>query len=481
MMVTLAEWMRPKGRMNCTDSLSLRQSSEDKARIKRRATGLTLDLGANAGAWFSASNFIHLVRDNVVTSLVDRAASGYLSPPDFWNRPDFWIKSRLTIDTAMSVRIAEVSIEHHESGFGIAKSQPRLSWRFAETDAKNWTQAAYEITIIRDGVEESYTAKSARSVLVPWPSRPLRSRESALIRVQAIGEDGTTTNWAEASLEVALLEPTDWSCSMISGPAQDPEAPKPPFRLRKMFSAKSTKNARLYATAFGIYEVTINGHRVGDQLLTPGWTSYDHHLNYQTYDVGRYIKVGENEIIAHVGEGWYAGRLGKTNRNVWGERPAFMGQLEVEGKVLCATDSTWSHLASHVLESEIYNGEVVDTNRLPTIDDALGPAEILPFPRAQLISSEAPPVRRVMEIKAIELITTVTGKTILDFGQNLVGHVRINSDLKQGLQLSFRHAEVLENGELGVRPLRTALARAILKLGGSTKGWEPKFTFFGFR
>ena len=381
----------------------------------------------------------------------------------------------------MSVRIAQVSIEHHESGLGVAKSQPRLSWRFAETDAKDWIQAAYEITIIRDGVEESYTEKSARSVLVPWPSRPLRSRESALIRVQAIGKDGTTTPWAEASLEVALLQPTDWSCSMISGPAQEPALPKRPFRLQKTFFAHSTKNARLYATAFGIYEVTINGHRVGDQLLTPGWTSYDYHLNYQTYDIGKYIKVGENEIIAHVAEGWYAGRLGKANRNVWGERPGFMGQVEAGGKVVCATDSTWSHMASHVLESEIYNGEVVDSNHLSTIDDTLGSADILPFPRAQLVSSEAPPVRRIMEMKPIELITTPTGKRILDFGQNLVGHVRIESDLRQGSELSFRHAEVLENGELGVRPLRTALARAILKLGGSTKGWEPKFTFFGFR
>ena len=277
------------------------------------------------------------------------------------------------------------------------------------------------------------------------------------------------------------MDPLDWSCSMISGPAQDSAVPKRPFRLRKMFIAQSTKNARLYATAFGIYDVTINGHRVGDQLLTPGWTSYDYHLNYQTYDIGKYIKVGENEIIAHVAEGWYAGRLGKTNRNVWGERPGFMGQVEVEGKVVCPTGDTWSHLASHVLESEIYNGEVVDTDTSSTIDDELGSAEILPFPRAQLISSEAPPVRRVMKIKPIELITTPTGKTILDFGQNLVGHVRIETDLRQGSKLSFRHAEVLENGELGVRPLRTALARAVLKLGGTTKGWEPKFTFFGFR
>jgi alpha-L-rhamnosidase len=237
----------------------------------------------------------------------------------------------------------------------------------------------------------------------------------------------------------------------------------------------------LYATAFGIYEVEINGRRVGDQLLTPGWTSYDHHLNYQTYDIGEYLQEGDNVIIAHVAEGWYAGRLGKTNRNVWGHRPGFMGQVEIDGKVVCATDGHWSCLSSPVLESEIYNGEVVDTDPEATIDRFVGPAEVLPFPRAKLVSSEAPPVRKVMQIKAIDIIDTPSGKKIIDFGQNLVGHVRIESDLREGSELSFRHAEVLENGEIGVRPLRTALARAILRLGGSTKGWEPKFTFFGFR
>jgi len=381
----------------------------------------------------------------------------------------------------MPVQIAQLSIEHHESGFGIAKCEPRLSWRFAETDAKDWIQKSYEVEITRKGVEERYSVETSSSVLVEWPSRPLVSRESVSVRVRATGQDGSITPWAKTSLETALLDTTDWACSMISGRRQETNLPKQPFRLRKMFAAQSIENARLYATAFGIYEITINGNRVGDQLLTPGWTSYDYHLNYQTYDISQYLQIGQNEIIAHVAEGWYAGRLGKTNRNVWGDRPAFMGQVEIGGTVVCKSDDTWSHLASHVLESEIYNGEVVDTRAFDAVNTILGPAQVVPFPKAQLISSEAPPVRRIMDIKPIEIITTPTGKTILDFGQNLVGYVRVERDLLEGSELSFRHAEVLENGELGVRPLRTALARAVLKLGGKTKGWEPKFTFFGFR
>jgi alpha-L-rhamnosidase len=269
---------------------------------------------------------------------------------------------------------------------------------------------------------------------------------------------------------------------MITGPMQDREAPKKPFRLRKHFSVRSPKaTARLYATAFGIYEVEINGKRVGDQLLTPGWTSYDYHLNYQTYDIGDYLREGDNEIVAHVAEGWYAGRLGKAYRNIWGDRMGFMGQIETGGQVVCVTDDTWSYMASPVLESEIYNGEVVDTAPPASTNESSGTVSTLPFPGARLISSEAPPVRRIQTVKPIEIITTPAGKKILDFGQNLVGYLRIETDLKQGRELGMRHAEVLEDGELGVRPLRTALARALIKLGGHTKGWEPKFTFYGFR
>lgn len=382
----------------------------------------------------------------------------------------------------MSVEIAQLSVEHHESGFAIEKPSPRLSWRFKATETKGWEQAGYEIVSTRGGEDESYRVESSQSILVPWPSSPLKSRERVQVKARSIGKDGSSTSWASIDIEAALLKRSDWCCSMITGPTQARDAPKRPFRLRKRFSVGSpTSTARMYATAFGIYEVQINGKRVGVQLLTPGWTSYDFHLNYQTYDISSYIRDGENEIIAHVAEGWYAGRLGKAYRNIWGDRLGFLGQVEVNGEIVCVSDDTWSHLESPVLESEIYNGEVVDTAPSASIDESTGSVSALAFPEAILVSSEAPPVRRILTIKPREIITTPSGKRILDFGQNLVGYLRIERDLTKGSELGIRHAEVLEDGELGVRPLRTALARVVIKLGGPTKGWEPKFTFFGFR
>jgi alpha-L-rhamnosidase len=397
----------------------------------------------------------------------------------------------------MSVQIAELTAEHHHDGFGIFNSSPRLSWRFAATEVKEWRQTAYEVVIKRgaDGREESYSVLSPDSILVPWPSFPLSSRERVSVRVRVTGTEGPPTPWASLTIEAALLHRSDWQASMVSGPAQPEDEPKKPFRVRKVFSlprGRQRQRARLYATAFGIYQAEINGVVVGDQLLTPGWQSYHHRLHYQVYDVSHLLQDGENVIGAYIGEGWYAGRLGRPGTsNIWGSRPGFLCQLEVDGQIACVTDTSWEHLEGPVVHSEIYNGETFDSR----LDDlswcqyeglfaqpGLGAVEQLPFPVAELSTSEAAPVRRVMVLKPQTLITTLTGKKVLDFGQNLVGWVRIESDLPGHGELVIRHAEVMEHGELGTRPLRTAKATARIKLGGSSvRGYEPRFTFYGFR
>lgn len=387
-----------------------------------------------------------------------------------------------TYPTTMSVSIAALQAEHHESGFGIAHPKPRLSWRFASTKVKDWRQASYELVISRDGQQpQTYSIVSSESVAVPWPSAPLQSREVVHVKARATGADGLSTDWAELRLEASLLERNDWKAHMISGPPQEINAPKPPFRLRKTFSLSSVpSNARLYATAFGIYECTVNGQRVGDQVLAPGWTSYKYHLRYQIYDITPLLRSGSNTIEAYIGEGWYASRLGRPGRlNNFGSRLGFMGQLEVEGRVNLVTDETWECVDGPIKNSEIYDGEIYDTTYSES-NALISPVEILPFPEATLLASDAPPVRRVKEIKANEIITTPSGKTVVDFGQNLVGWLRIDKDL-DGDELLLKHAEVLEHGELGTRPLRTAKPNDKLILGGSTKGWEPKFTFHGFR
>ncbi|KAK5172684.1 uncharacterized protein LTR77_002804 [Saxophila tyrrhenica] len=279
---------------------------------------------------------------------------------------------------------------------------------------------------------------------------------------------------------------------MISGPRQSNDESKKPFRLRKSFHlSKLGATARLYASAYGIYEVEINGYRVGDHVLAPGFQSYQHRLHYQLHDVIRLLREGENVVGAYVAEGWYAGRLGRPSvSNIWGDRIGFLAQLECDGEVVCLTDSSWQWLAGPVQAASIYDGEHFDSNQDQTNGSipgsavtVKGSAEDLGFPSAALIAPEAPPARRIMEVKPVEMITTRSGKKVLDFGQNLVGWLRIEKQIegKPGDKLWIRHAEVMERGELGVRPLRTAKAQSLVTLGGNVKGHETRFTFFGFR
>lgn len=388
-----------------------------------------------------------------------------------------------------SVQIGRLTVENHHSGFAISSPLPRLSWSFQSADVKGWRQTGYEISIIRSGQEETWNQSSSENLYVPWPSTPLRSREVAQVRVRVTGADELVTDWVSLTIEAALFQRDDWAAKLISAPPQEPSIPKTPFRLRKSFHYEGGK-ARLYATAHGIYQVEINGVVVGDQLLTPGWQSYNHRLHYQTYDVTSYLKSGGNTIGAYVGEGWYAGRLGRPGTsNIWGSRLAFLGQLEVAGKPLVITDGSWEYLDGPVTHAEIYNGETFDTNlddptwsTAQTTTKALGKAEELGFPRARLIAPDVAPVRKIMEVKPKSLIVTPRGNKVLDFGQNLVGWLRIETDIPGTGQIVIRHAEVMEHGELGTRPLRTAQARTVITLGGqSVKGYEPRFSWYGFR
>lgn len=247
---------------------------------------------------------------------------------------------------------------------------------------------------------------------------------------------------------------------------------------------------RLYATAFGAYVPYLNGERIHDSVLNPGWTSYKHNHRYQVYDLSQFLKQGRNVLSADLGCGWYMSRLGnpggKAGKNcIFGDRWGLLAQLEVDGQVVVKTDESWSYAKSEVLFSEIYDGEHVDTSLIDRdwwkAPKSEGPVERIEFPKGKLQISDAPFVKPILERKVEEVIKTKSGKTVFDFGQNLVGWVRINSNLKGNGELVIRHAEVMEHGELGTRPLRTAKAEARIKLGGSTKDWEPKFTFYGFR
>ncbi|RDL39161.1 Uncharacterized protein BP5553_03501 [Venustampulla echinocandica] len=397
--------------------------------------------------------------------------------------------------------------EHHPDGFGLNHRRPRISWRFSHpSDAKSeavnsWVQSAYDIEIRRQGsmYTNSYHVESSESVLVPWPGRALDSAAVAAVRVRSYGGTSGITGWSPwATAEAALLEEGRWSAPPIapSKKFEKEDTTLRPVRFRKAFSLPQTDvvKARLYITALGLYEVYLNGTRVGDHVLAPGWTSYSHRLAYQMFDVTALLSQGNNVISAEVGEGWYAGLMGIRGgqRFNYGNELALLLQLEVmldNGEVIVQrTDGTWKCHPSATITSEIYNGERYDMSqeqsgwKLPDFDDASWTSvKLLPMPSAALFASDAEPVRVTQEVKPVSIITSPSGKTIFDFGQNLVGFVRIRKVAPRS-EVSIVHAEVLVDGEMGMRPLRAAKCTdTVVTSDTALLGWCPKFTYHGFR
>ncbi|OQD83127.1 hypothetical protein PENANT_c018G02115 [Penicillium antarcticum] len=399
------------------------------------------------------------------------------------------------------------TVEHHATGFGVGIANPRLSWRFLTSDdtVKGWEQTAYEIEISRSSKSlETYKVTSNKSVLVPWPSQPLKSREIVQIRVRAYGNSHDVTDWSPwRTVESALLARNDWTAVPIASPEHtQSESPLRPIRFRKAFHLgnEAIDRARLYITSLGVYRAFINGHQIGGQCMAPGWTSYKHRLNYQLYDVAPLLNPnGPNVIAIEVGEGWYATRLGFKGgrRQLYGDRLAALAQLEVqirneEPNLSISTDSTWTCCSSAIIKSEIYDGEVYDVREedlnwnMPTLETDKAPwdpVQGLAFPTATLVAPDAPPVRVTEEIKPVQVFETPAGKTVVDFGQNLVGRLRIGSLNKpSGTKVILTHAEVLEHGELGTRPLRhAACTDEVIFSGTELQDWSPQYTFHGFR
>ncbi|SDC95548.1 alpha-L-rhamnosidase [Glycomyces harbinensis] len=396
----------------------------------------------------------------------------------------------------MPTTVHSVRAEYRTDSPWIAAARPRLSWK-TETTAPDWTQRGAEIEWRRGEAAAVAHVEGRDSLFVPWPFESLLPRESGSVRVRVHGSDGTASDWSEPlHVRAGFLNEGDWHARFITVP--EPADIGQPTLLRREFTVREgLRSATLYATARGVYQVEIGGVPVDDEHLKPGWTAYRDRLVHETTDVTGLLRPGPAAVGATLAGGWYTEGFGFHGqaRPFYGKYPSLAAQIVLEyddgtTELVATGDGAWRATADGpVTASGIYAGETYDARRArtgwssPGFDDSTWLDARPDLARAMTpVARTAPPVRATEELAVKEVITTPSGRTVLDFGQNLVGHLRIRVQGREGDTVVLRHAEVLEHGELGTRPLRHAKATDAYTLAGTgVETWEPAFTFHGFR
>ncbi|WP_319589818.1 glycoside hydrolase family 78 protein [uncultured Draconibacterium sp.] len=416
-----------------------------------------------------------------------------------------FIFSAISLTIMAKTEVDNLVCEYHTNPVGIDVLQPRLSWQLI-SDAQDVKQTAYEIRVAATASDLSKKAKqiwnsgkveSDQSVNVEYGGPSPESMQRVYWQVRVWDNTGNASKWSEAAYwEMGILESELWKASWITLPNEPKsEDSKPAQYYRNEFStSKNIKSARAYVTSHGLYQLFLNGDKVGDQLFTPGWTSYNKRLQYQTYDVTEMLQK-ENAVGVVLGDGWYRGNIGWVSANgYYGNELALLFQLKIHyadgSSEWIVSDKNWKVNNGPIRKSDIYNGETYDARMELTGWTSTGynvdgwkTAEEVDAPKDFLIAPQGVPVKAVEELKPIEFITTPKGEKVIDMGQNMVGWIRIKMKGKARQKVQLKFAEVLDKeGNFYTANLRAAECTDTYIFGEDGEAvYEPKFTFHGFR
>ncbi len=388
-------------------------------------------------------------------------------------------------------------VEHGPRPLGLGVSRPRLSWR------PPTGQLGYQVEAEIDGITHTAGPNDDDApFLRPWPFPPLGSRSRVSWRVR-VRSDAGWSGWSHAAgFEAGLLQPADWSGRFIGITQAGPLPPRGErgavyFRRRFTVPAPGPLRARVYATAHGLYELHLDGTRVGDLELTPGFTAYQAHLEVQAYDITGLLTPGEHELVATVTDGWWRGATGTPHLDCcYGTALALLAQVEFTGpaggRIVIPSDESWQVSADGpVRAADLMEGQRVD-QRIQ-VRGWTG-AAVVGEPGPELTASPAPPARRVQEYRPRSITRVGFGAQVVDLGANINGWVRLSGAVlgPAGHQVRLRHGERLgEDGDVDTTHLDTDLPGAGTVLVGMTDqvtssgpeaaDFEPRHTTHGFR
>ncbi len=407
----------------------------------------------------------------------------------------------------MAMRITRCKTEYEHNPIGIDVLAPRFFWRL-ESDERGAKQQAYQVLVSssRDKLErgeadswDSGKVESRSSVHVVYAGQPLQSEREYWWKVRVWDNRDHVSEWSEPSYwTMGLLSRGEWKAKWIGrkaqlGPGTAPDLQPSPY-LRKSFAVRSAlRRAVVYATALGVFRLTVNGDEVG-HLFAPGWTDYDTRVQVHAYDITASLQQGENAFGVILGDGWYAGTVGFLGNRVYGERPFLLLQASIEyedgSRELVVSDGSWQTTEGPIRYSDMIMGESYDA-RLemdewdrPNFNAVSWEApDIRSGYNGQLTAAMEPPIRITQTVKPISVRRMETGSYIFDMGQNMVGWTEVSVNGARGTRITLSHAEILNpDGTLYLDNLRLAVQQDhyVLK-GEGEERYEPHFTFHGFR
>lgn len=408
------------------------------------------------------------------------------------------------IPVAMAARagvtIGDLRCEYATNPLGLESAAPRLSW-VLQSSQRAQTQSAYQIQVaateekLKAGAADLWdTGKvlSGDSIQIPYRGSHLASRQRCYWRVRVWDRKGEATPYSEiAHWEMGLLSPKDWQAAWIGYPAGWPG--RALYFRNDMVLKKEVRQARAYIAGLGYYELRVNGARVGDQVLDPGWTDYSKRVLYATYDIGNLLRQGRNAVAVIVGNGWYG-------------MPKLFLQMEIQyadgtTETLATrgghASPAWRVTSGPILANSIYDGETYDARlekagwNLPD-SRAVGPSDrtegwsvVVPVepPGGRLVSQNVEPIKVVATLPPKTVSEPKPGIAVYDNGQNLAGWVELRASGPRGTRVTMRFAENLAaDGTVNQDNLRKAAATDVYILKGEGREvWEPRFTYHGFR
>jgi alpha-L-rhamnosidase len=413
-----------------------------------------------------------------------------------------------------SVATQDLRCEYLVNPLGIDSVHPRLSW-ILESGERGEKQTAYQILVAgslqalkkdQGDLWDSGEVSSDQTTFVAYAGLPLTAREACFWKVRSWDKDGKVSAWSDvASWEMGMLDAGDWQAKWIGRTTNIDEQPAPLFRHEIVLDG-SIKKVRAYICGLGYYELHVNGEKVGDHLLDPGYTRYDRRDLYVAYDVTPFFKRGANAVGVILGNGWFnvqTKAVWDFHKAPWREAPRLLLSLVIEytdGRtVTLGSDDTWKTATGPIIFDSIYGGENYDA-RLeipgwdkPGFDDkAWSPAAVVSAPEGKLAAEMMPPIKADGVIKPVKVTEPKPGVFLFDMGQAFAGVTELKVHGAAGRKITVRHGERLfADGSLDTRDIGQHVKRMgkdqqyqmdtyILK-GTGTETWRARFTYYGFQ